>query len=113
MRQLSTLIASPDQKNQCGKKRGAINTFVPRTQDKTEQHRDGKRKSAPHVTGHQFSFIASAPCQKPAKKYRHKGTDEREDQNKFRRLSYMVPATNQACWFCCWNAQAWFVGRTI
>ena len=96
VRQLSALIAGPDQKNQCGKKCGAVNTFVPGTQDKTEQHCNGQRKSAPHVTGYQFSFVASAPGQKPAEKHRHQGTEHCKSQNKFRRFPDAIPAANRA-----------------
>src|SRR2546429_267844 len=95
-RQLSALIAGPGQKNQCGKKRGAVNTFVPGTQDKTEQHSNGQRKSAPHVTGYQFSFVASAPGQEPAQKHCHKDGDGREGKNKFRRLSHTIRPANRA-----------------
>src|SRR6266853_1168198 len=62
----------------------------------------GATRAAKNVTDDAelpFSFVASAPGQEPAQKRGHKGSDDRDGQNKFRRLSHTIPPTNQACTF--------------
>src|SRR5437660_1161782 len=96
VRQLSTLVAGPDQESERCKKSDSINANAPQAQEVAEKHRDRERKSAPHVADNEFSFVTTAPGEKPAEEDRDEGANRGEQENKARRFAQMIPSAKEA-----------------
>ena len=94
--ELSTLVAGPDQESERCKKSYSINTNVPGAQKAAEKDCNGEPKSAPHMADDEVSVVATAPCEKPAKKDRDKGANAREEENKARQCVRIIPSAREA-----------------